>query len=153
VAEFPLVEPLAAALMRCLHATGRTGEALACYTAARRHLVTELGTEPGDDLRAAHRQILRAHSAASRAAAEPRPKALAHVAPAHVTTAQLPPDIPGLAGRAAELAELDTLWAKAGGRQPTVGIAAVSGAAGVGKSALAVHWAHLVRTQFPDGQL
>ncbi|BCB84996.1 AfsR/SARP family transcriptional regulator [Phytohabitans suffuscus] len=148
VAEFPLVEPLAAALMRCLHATGRTGEAMACYTATRRHLVEELATEPGDELRAIHRQILRADPAGSRVAAEQWPKGPASVAPA-----QLPPDIPGFAARAAELAELDTLLAKAGGRPATVVISAVSGPAGVGKTALAVHWAHLVRDQFPDGQL
>ncbi|MEN3307181.1 MAG: hypothetical protein V7603_3383 [Micromonosporaceae bacterium] len=62
---------------------------------------------------------------------------------------QLPPDVAAFAGRTRQLAELDRLV-----RAPraTVVISAVSGTAGVGKTALAVHWAHRVADRFPDGQ-
>src|SRR5262249_13824221 len=68
--------------------------------------------------------------------------------------AQLPRDVGGFAGRGQQLARLDGLLAAAGGEQPTaVVISAIAGTAGVGKTALAVRWAHRVRDRFPDGQL
>jgi len=67
--------------------------------------------------------------------------------------AQLPPDVAGFTGRAEQLRELDLLLDQ-GDEQPTaVVITAIAGAAGVGKTALAVRWAHRVRARFPDGQL
>jgi tetratricopeptide (TPR) repeat protein/transcriptional regulator with XRE-family HTH domain len=70
--------------------------------------------------------------------------------------AQLPADVYGFAGRAEALARLDRILAPertAGERPPAVIVTAVSGTAGVGKTALAVHWAHRVADRFPDGQL
>jgi tetratricopeptide (TPR) repeat protein/transcriptional regulator with XRE-family HTH domain len=68
--------------------------------------------------------------------------------------AQLPLAVPGFAGRSAQLAALDAVAALAVQSRPvTVVISAVSGTAGVGKTALAIHWAHRVRDRFPDGQL
>jgi tetratricopeptide (TPR) repeat protein len=65
---------------------------------------------------------------------------------------QLPPDVRGFTGRADELARLDDLFeARAGSTGPTVVL--VSGTAGVGKTALVIHWAHQVREEFPDGSL
>jgi transcriptional regulator with XRE-family HTH domain/tetratricopeptide (TPR) repeat protein len=65
---------------------------------------------------------------------------------------QLPSDVSGFTGRDRELQELDRLLAPA--EEPArLGIAVVSGTAGVGKTALAVYWAHRVRDEFPDGQL
>ena len=58
---------------------------------------------------------------------------------------ELPADTFGFIGRADELAELDRGFATA--------VVAVCGTAGVGKTALAVHWAHWVASAFPDGQL
>ncbi len=69
--------------------------------------------------------------------------------------AMLPASVPGFAGRRAELAALSGLARPAGpGRGSTmVVIAAITGTAGVGKTALAVHWARQHATAFPDGQL
>ena len=60
--------------------------------------------------------------------------------------------VPAFVGRQGEIASLDLLLAEDGEAAPVV-ISAVSGTAGVGKTALAVHWAHRVRAWFPDGQL
>ncbi|TQM84938.1 putative ATPase [Saccharothrix saharensis] len=63
---------------------------------------------------------------------------------------QLPLSVGTFTGRERELAELD---ARLRGGTSGVVISAVSGTAGVGKTALAVHWAHGVADEFPDGQL
>jgi tetratricopeptide (TPR) repeat protein len=65
---------------------------------------------------------------------------------------QLPPAPAHFAARTAELAALDALLRGGGDSQPVV-ISAIDGAAGVGKTTLAVRWAHRVAAQFPDGQL
>jgi DNA-binding SARP family transcriptional activator len=59
VSEYPLVEPLTAALIRALYALGRVADALACYTAIRRRLADELGIDPGPELQQLHQAILR----------------------------------------------------------------------------------------------
>ncbi|WBB71919.1 tetratricopeptide repeat protein [Micromonospora sp. WMMD1128] len=68
---------------------------------------------------------------------------------------QLPPALPGFVGRAAQLARLDAGDGRdgpaAGG--PASTIVVLSGTAGVGKTTLAVHWAHRAAERFPDGQL
>lgn len=63
---------------------------------------------------------------------------------------QLPADVAGFVGRAAPLRVMDAL---ADGGGAAVVISAIAGTAGVGKTALAVHWAHRVAGRFPDGQL
>jgi Tfp pilus assembly protein PilF len=74
--------------------------------------------------------------------------------PLALVPAQLPPAVATFAGRKAELASLDGLLPDAAEAAPdTVVISAVSGTAGVGKTTLAVHWAHRVAGRFPDGQL
>lgn len=76
-----------------------------------------------------------------------------HLAPAPEAEApprQLPLDVPGFTGRRDVLDRLDALIADAG---PAPVIIALSGMPGIGKTALAVHWAHLMADHFPDGQL
>ncbi|MGX7673340.1 tetratricopeptide repeat protein [Plantactinospora sp. DSM 117369] len=145
--EYPLVEPLTAALMRALHATGRDAEALDRYAATRQRLADDLGVDPGAALRGLHVAILRGEL--DRAAPAP----LAVAAPDRRVPAQLPPDVYGFAGRSNELDQLDTILDAAAEQPTAVVISALSGTAGVGKTALAVHWAHRVADRFGDGQL
>ncbi|HJU01265.1 MAG TPA: tetratricopeptide repeat protein [Actinomycetes bacterium] len=67
--------------------------------------------------------------------------------------AQLPPDVTGFTGRADQLGELDRLLDQRDEQPTAVVITAIAGTAGVGKTALAVRWAHRTRDRFPDGQL
>jgi tetratricopeptide (TPR) repeat protein len=73
--------------------------------------------------------------------------------PAVAIPRQLPAAVPGFAGRAAELKALADLLEEAAGQGRTVVISAIDGTAGIGKTALAVQWAHQVAGRFPDGQL
>jgi hypothetical protein len=66
---------------------------------------------------------------------------------------QLPLAVPHFAGRSGELAALTRLLPSSAELNSTVVISAIGGTAGVGKTALAVHWAHTVADEFPDGQL
>ena len=66
---------------------------------------------------------------------------------------QLPPAVPGFTGRARELNALTHLLGPAGAASGPVVISAIAGTAGVGKTALALHWAHGAAERFPDGQL
>jgi tetratricopeptide (TPR) repeat protein/transcriptional regulator with XRE-family HTH domain len=63
----------------------------------------------------------------------------------------LPPRVAGFTGRVRELARLDGLLVDHPPGQAA--IRAIEGMGGVGKTALAVHWAHTVADRFPDGQL
>jgi DNA-binding SARP family transcriptional activator/tetratricopeptide (TPR) repeat protein len=148
VAEYPLAEPLEALLMQALHAAGRDAEALDRYTAIRQRLADNLGADPGSVLQSLHQAILRGELPTP-------PPADQMVAPARnvASPAQLPPDSYGFTGRGDELRQLDSLLTTAGDRPTAVVISAVSGTAGVGKTALAVHWAHRARDEFADGQL
>ncbi|AQZ61661.1 hypothetical protein BKM31_09430 [[Actinomadura] parvosata subsp. kistnae] len=67
-----------------------------------------------------------------------------------LTPAQLPHDVPRFVGREAELERLDALLADGHDHS---GAVVLTGMAGVGKTALALHWAHRIRDRFPDGQL
>ena len=159
VAEFPLRERLAALLMTALYRCGRRGEALAAFEAARRVLAGELGLDPGPELARLQAQVLTDDPALA------GPSAPGGAAPAAAEGAapgvprQLPAGAAFFAGREAELKELDALLGQAGGEDGAdepggaVVISAVAGMAGVGKTALAVHWARKVAGRFPDGQL
>ena len=139
----PLREHVHALLMRALYLCGRRAEALEAYRDARDILVRELGSEPGLELRDLHQQILNDDpQIALPTAGEVRP-------PRH-----LPAAVAGFTGRQHELTVLTgLLGGRAGAVMPTMVISAIGGTAGVGKTALAIQWAHQVADQFPDGQL
>ena len=123
----------------------------------------------GDDERAValwrrrHDVLVAVHSELTRQDRQAGPPIRAGVGTARVVPAQLPADVDVFTGRAQEVAELDRLLSTAptrtgatdaaGGGSTSVVISAVSGTAGVGKTALALRWAHRVRAGFPDGQL
>jgi DNA-binding SARP family transcriptional activator/tetratricopeptide (TPR) repeat protein len=147
VAEHPLRERLAAHLMLALAGSGRQAEALEVYRRIRDRLVRQLGVEPGAELAEAQLRVLRQ-------TVGPRPATGGDAAdgPAPARPAQLPADIVAFAGRAAQLRRLDELL-EGHGDPPTVIISAIDGMAGVGKTALAIHWAHRIRDRFDGGQL
>jgi len=66
---------------------------------------------------------------------------------------QLPAVVPDFVGRGDELRVLTGMLADAADPASTAVISAISGTAGVGKTALAVHWSHQAAARFPDGQL
>ncbi|MDX8148256.1 BTAD domain-containing putative transcriptional regulator [Lentzea sp. BCCO 10_0061] len=134
VRQHPLRETFWAQLMLALHRAGRQAEALSAYQEIRGRLADELGVDPGQRLREAHAQVLSGETPAS-----------------PVVPRQLPPAYRHFAGREHELARLTEI---AGARpgEPVL-ISAINGIGGVGKTALAVQWAHQVADRFPDGQL
>ncbi len=158
-AAHPADERLAGQLMLALYRSGRQTDALHCFDQTRRQLADELGADPGPELQSLHQRILRS----DRSLATPESLNL-RSGPA---PRQLPPDVSSFTGRAQELAVLDRLLGGRTGNPDAVGtgpgagdggvpavvISAVSGTAGVGKTALAVRWAHRVADRFPDGQL
>lgn len=147
----PLRERVYGLLMMALCEDHRQGEALTVYQQARRALLTELGVEPGANLQELFQRIL----AADPALVRPQPgQSAAAVATELVVPRQLPAGVRHFTGRAAELAALRATLDRPGERElRSVVIAAISGTAGVGKTALAVNWAHQVTDRFPDGQL
>jgi DNA-binding SARP family transcriptional activator/tetratricopeptide (TPR) repeat protein len=156
-AASPADERLIGQLMLALYRSGQQAEALHWFEETRKYLAEQLGVDPGPELGALHAQMLRADRSLVVA-----PPADGRVGAA--TPRELPADVPAFTGRRAELAELDRLLAAraqasakelgaAGGWVAAAVISVVSGTAGVGKTALALHWAHQVADWFPDGQL
>ncbi len=171
LADHPIREELWALLMRGLHGSGRQAEALEAYGQARAVIAEELGVDPGAELQLLYQQYLaedagheppgRLQAGVDPAGAGPPGARLARPAPALAAAeplpqlAQLPADIPDFTGRAEHVQDLRDLLA--GPRRPdspgAVAVAAVIGAGGLGKTTLAIHTAHLLREEFPDGQL
>ncbi|MEU7934864.1 AfsR/SARP family transcriptional regulator [Micromonospora echinofusca] len=142
VAEHPLHEGLRGHLMTALLHCDRQADALAVYHEGRRVLADELGVDPGPLLTEAYRSIL---------AGPPAPAVVTEPSWHGVRPAMLPPGVGDFAGREEELSGLlRVLTAEPAARPP---VAVVTGMAGVGKSTLALHAAHLTRGAFPDGQL
>ena len=134
----PLDERLAGQYLLALYRAGRQGDALHHYERVRQRLADELGIDPGPDLTAIHQRILNGHSGPAPAAPVPR---------------QLPAAPSTFTGRDRELAAIDAAMDSAAEPGGTVVISAIGGAGGIGKTWLALHWAHRNAHRFPDGQL
>jgi DNA-binding SARP family transcriptional activator len=131
VADFPDRERFVGLRMLGLHRAGRTAEAAHLYADYRRHIVALTGIEPTADLRELQTAILRGD--------EPGPLVRS------VVKVGIPSIVDDFVGRADEIRALD---AHAAARAPVI---VVSGLGGVGKTALATHWASLRGADFAAG--
>ncbi|MCP3801778.1 NB-ARC domain-containing protein [Allokutzneria sp. A3M-2-11 16] len=136
VARRPFSERLLGQLMLALHRGGRQAEALTSYQEFR----AELGAEPGTELRELHQAILRGQD-------EPPALSTSDWTP----VSQLPPHVGHFVGRSDELSTISALLRHRGSLSAPLVV--LSGPPGVGKTALAVHAAHGLKDDFPDGQL
>lgn len=154
--DAPLREHPRALLMAALYGCGRRAEALAAYRDARTVLIGELGSEPGPELQRLHQQVLADDPALAPAPGVimTPPATSGRARPLARLPRELPAAVPGFTGRDSELAALSGLLAETpDGLAPAMLITAIGGTAGVGKTALAVQWAHQAAGRFPDGQL
>ncbi|MFD0205634.1 MULTISPECIES: AfsR/SARP family transcriptional regulator [Saccharothrix] len=147
VTEHPLRDSLRISLMQALHRSGRQADALAVYDDGRRMLADDLGLDPSQELQHVHADVLRGtlEPAPTPGPAEPN----GDLAPQLSVRSYLPHDTSDFSGRSAELLQLRAAT------QPTsptaITISAVDGMGGVGKTTLAVHLAHQVAADYPDG--
>lgn len=174
-AQHPLRERFQLQLILALYRCGRQAEALEAYQRARRKLLDEIGIEPGRDLRELQQKILAGDASVATPMRQPSAGWMATAAPTVSGTAprepaqpggvrvrpartiiaprQLPAAMPRFVGRKDELSLLTGLQKAVADGQGAPAVAAVVGTAGVGKTVLAVYWAHQVADHFPDGQL
>lgn len=154
----PLNENAHAHLMLALAGLGQQAAALTLYGQIHRRLDEQLGVRPGRQLSEAQLRVLRQEVPPAGPAGGRGPAGTASLpagtarraAPGRpVIPRQLPTAGRHFTGRATELEALDRLTSLGN----TVVIWAVDGMAGIGKTALAVHWAHRVAGAFRDGQL
>ncbi|AGM07232.1 AfsR/SARP family transcriptional regulator [Amycolatopsis keratiniphila] len=151
----PLDEHVAAQLVLALYRSGRQADALDHCQRLRTRLAEELGADPGVALEGLHRRMLAADPGLAEPGSADRPTTVPR---------QLPAAPALFTGRVPELAELDralaTTRAGAASRpQPdqaatrTMMISSIGGVGGIGKTWLALAWAHRNLHRFPDGQL
>jgi DNA-binding SARP family transcriptional activator len=150
----PLRERFHEQLMFALARTGRPAEALEVYRQVSAVTSAELSIEPGHSLRELREAIaggypLRPTLPASPAITEPT-EGYRMAAPSTRILAQLPAGVADFAGRGWE-AEQAQKWLTSD--TETMAVTVVSGPAGVGKTAFAVHVAHRLAASYPDGQL
>ena len=154
VGEFPFRESLRAVLMRVLHRCGRQVEALAIFEEGRLLLNQELGLDPGTLLQAAHQQVLAGEGEGDLQRSEQSDAGAGSVPNSSASNGTdrrfLPRDVVEFTGRDDELQWL----VDHAGQSGTTGliISAINGMGGVGKTALAVHLAHKLAHNYPDGQ-
>ncbi|HEU5106941.1 MAG TPA: transcriptional regulator, partial [Micromonosporaceae bacterium] len=157
VAEHPMRERLWGALMTALYRSARQGEALAAFRTLTGYLRDELGVDPSAELQELYQRILA--NDPGLAAAGPGGRTAADSGwvehgPGLPVPAQLPYATPHFIGRADEQRRLDSLLTGEGAAADDgMVIAVITGTAGVGKTSLALHWAHRISARFPDGQL
>ncbi|WP_432990113.1 AfsR/SARP family transcriptional regulator [Dactylosporangium sp. CA-233914] len=150
-ARHPLDEPLQARLVLAIAADGRPAEALQTWQAVRARLLAELGVEPGPQLRAAQERVLSGPAVDGSRRSVGDPDASGDLVTSAAATRpiarprQLPADLAAFTGR-------DDLTPEPAppGRAT---VRTIAGMGGIGKTTLAVHWAHLVAGEYPDGQL
>ncbi|MEV0460744.1 AfsR/SARP family transcriptional regulator [Catellatospora methionotrophica] len=152
LARYPFHERLVGLTLLALYRSGRTSDALNLYHLLRAHLREELGAEPSAELAVRYVQMLRRDPALDHhdpstppGPSSPAPSPLSRPRP---RPAELPAPVGHFTGRGDELAQLDAVAA-----DPGVRVVVISGAAGMGKTALAVHWSHRAAADFPDGQV
>jgi len=153
VAAHPYREAFRAHLMVALYRCGRQAEALTVYDQARRQLREEFGADPGVALQRLHHAVLRGDpelAALSRPGDSPRRPVHPVDNGSRPVPAQAPRVTHVFAGRGAELAKLEDIAAEV---RAATSIVLLHGGAGVGKTALAVRFAHLFSQRFADGQL
>lgn len=145
-------------LIEALYRSGRQAEALAEYRRVKEYLHDELGVDPSPALQRLELAVLRGEDLGT--AAEARPKSWAP-APEQWAGAAQPgpslvdpvPGVPSFTGRTAEVTAMVARLTAAENSDGDPVTVLVSGAPGIGKSALAHHVAHLVRDSFPAGRL
>jgi len=152
LSRHPLAERLAGMLMIAWYRCGRQADALQVFRDMRGRLASELGIEPGAELQRIHQQILSGDPALALPVLNGKPRpASAWLTTSHRAPRQLPAAPAAFAGRNRQIDSLTACLDGATGDAPV--IATIGGPPGVGKTALAVHWAHQMRHRFPDGQL
>ncbi len=148
--EDPLRERLVGLHMIALWGCGRPADALAGYQRLRAALADELGVDPSRELEDLHTSMLRGSTAAAQMRA---PGSVIGTSSITVAAAarpvQLPAPVGYFTGRAEQLRALDEVLQHDGA--PLVAL--VCGHGGIGKTSLAIQWAHAAAHRFPDGQL
>lgn len=149
VAAHPLREGFRAQLMVALYRTNRQADALATFHEGRRVLAEQVGCDPGPGLARVYREVLADSPVLAR-----RPRDLVSVPAQRRGPAMLPAGVPVLCGREEELARIDALLAVGRGVSSDRGrFPVLTGMAGTGKTALAVHAARGLAPEYVDGHL
>ena len=150
VRQHPIREHAYGLLMVALYRAGRQADALGAARQLRRVLADQHGLYPGERIRDLEARILRADSTLE--GPEPAAGHEGLSGAGRPTPAQLPPAVPDFVGRENLLRDVDAIVATHQ-RRSVASVIALTGIAGVGKTALALRWAHTARDRFPDGQL